>query len=109
MIRCPCGVQGAKARQACRPLSPRISRPCRTSLVTLWPGKRGPTAHMPGGVAADARRHLPPVSSARANSVAGGLGARPGQRPVPAEQDLRETFHGFLAGPVALQLTTHLD
>ena len=55
------------------------------------------------------RRHLPPVSPARANSVAGGLGARPGQRPLPAEQDLREALRGFLAAPVALQLTTHLD
>jgi len=41
--------------------------------------------------------------------MAGGLGARPGQRLVPAEQDLREAFRGFLAGPVALQLTPHLD
>ena len=64
---------------------------------------------MPGGVAAGARRHLPPVSSARANSVAGRLGARPGQRPLPSEQDLGEALRGFLAAPVALQLTTHLD
>jgi len=41
--------------------------------------------------------------------MAGGLGARPGQRLVPAEQDLREAFRGFLAGPIPLQLTTHLD
>ena len=53
--------------------------------------------------------HMPPVSSARASSIAGGLGARPGQGPVPAEQDLRKAFCGFLAGPVALQLTPHLD
>ena len=52
---------------------------------------------------------MPSVSAARANSVAGGLAASPGQRPVPAEQDLREAFHGFLAGPVPLQLTPHLD
>src|ERR1700750_50194 len=57
----------------------------------------------------DPSRHLPPVSSARANSVAGGLGARPGQRPLSAKQDLREALRGFLATPVALQLTTHLD
>ncbi len=61
------------------------------------------------GVAADARGHMPPVSSARADSVAGGFGARPGQRPLPAEQDLREALRGVLAGPVALQLTSHLD
>lgn len=49
-----------------------------------------------------------PVSAARASSVACGLAASPGQGPVPAEQDLREAFRGFLAGPVPLQLTPHL-
>jgi len=45
----------------------------------------------------------PRASPARANSVAGGRGTRPGQRPLPAGQDLREALHGFLAVPVALQ------
>ena len=35
--------------------------------------------------------------------------AGPGQGPVPTEQDLREALRGFLAFPVALQLTPHLD
>jgi len=47
---------------------------------------------MPGVVAAGARRHVLPVSSARADFVASGLAARPGQGPVPAEQDLREAL-----------------
>src|SRR6516162_6272201 len=50
-----------------------------------------------------------PFSAAHANSVAGGLGAGPGQRPLSAEQDLREALGGFRACPVALQLAAHLD
>src|SRR6266699_3732488 len=50
-----------------------------------------------------------PGLAARASSVARRLAAIPGQRPVPAEQDVREAFRGFPAGPVPLQLTTHLD
>ena len=52
---------------------------------------------LPGGVAARARRHLRPVSSARANFVVGRSGARPGQRPLPTEQDLREALRGVLS------------
>src|SRR5258708_5452933 len=61
------------------------------------------------GVAADARRHMPPVLSARASFVARGLGARPGQWPVAAEQDLRGAVRGVLAGPVAAELARHPD
>src|SRR5690348_4807508 len=87
----------------------RVTRRRRTRLATFWPGRRGLTVRMPGMVTAGARRYGLPISSARADSVAGGLAARPGQGPVPAEQDLREALRGFLMGPIPLQLTTHLN
>jgi|RhiMetStandDraft_4_1073278.scaffolds.fasta_scaffold196679_3 hypothetical protein len=45
---------------------------------------------------------------ARAPLPAGSLRA-PARGLFPTEQNLREAFRGFLAGPVALQFTPHLD
>src|SRR6266567_2411999 len=75
--------------------------------LTAWVGRDLITwtgVEMPGPLMGNE-----PVSVARVSSVAGGLAASPGQRPVPAEQDVREAFRGLRAGPVPLRLTPHLD
>src|ERR1700733_11060161 len=74
-----------------------------------WPrpsdcSRPAPGADLSGMSAWEAAARL----SARAYSVADGLGACPGQRPLPTEQDLREALRGFLAAPIALKLTPHL-
>src|SRR5215469_12556108 len=70
-----------------RSWTPRSGR----SSTPLWTKRRPATEQSPflAGRSVTRRRYMPPVSLGRANSVAGGRGACPGQRPLPAEQDLR--------------------
>lgn len=76
------GTGGQKlVRPAGRSARPSVSRPCRTSLATFWPGKRSLTAHMPGGVAPGPRRAARIAAAAAGTATAS---ARPSPRPRTA-------------------------
>ena len=81
-MRPPRGTGGQKlVRPAGRSARPSVSRPCRTSLATFWPGKRSLTAHMPGGVAPGPRRAARIAAAAAGTATAS---ARPSPRPRTA-------------------------
>src|SRR6476619_8199836 len=90
-VTCPAGQAAAFTRQSHNP----------SKLIQIFNGGfTGTFAHtkwcmgvtdpnvtgLPGGVAARSRRHLRPVSSARAKSLVDRSGARPGQKRIPTTQ-----------------------